>query len=117
MAGKTENLVSLTSERAREIGKLGGRPRKPRASEVELQTLKERLGPHIDATVERLVELSRSGDPSVSLRACNSIMDRYFGKAFEGSAPERAEPTTDEELRREVDRKSREELIDFLAGR
>ncbi len=87
MPGRPENLVPLSSERAREIGKLGGRPRKPRATELELQTLKERLEPHIDATVERLVDLSRSEDQSVSLRACNTILDRYYGKACEAAAP------------------------------
>ena len=65
----------------------GGRPRKPRASEIEIQTLKERLEPHIEATVQRLMDLCRSADESVSLRACNSILDRYYGKPCEASAP------------------------------
>jgi hypothetical protein len=87
VAGRPENLVPLTSERAREIGKLGGRPRKPRATEVEVQTLKERLEPHIDTTVRRLVDLSQSDDESISLRACNTILDRFYGKPCEATAP------------------------------
>jgi hypothetical protein len=82
------NGTISSSERAAELGRLGGgRPRKPRASEIELQTLKERLEPHIEATVERLVELSQSKDESVSLRACNTILDRYYGKPCEAAAP------------------------------
>jgi hypothetical protein len=87
MQGRPQNLVPLTPERAREIGKLGGRPRKPRATEVEVQTLKERLAPRIEATVERLVQLSGSADEAVALRACNAILDRYYGKPSEASAP------------------------------
>ena len=33
------------------------------------------------------MELSQSEDESVSLRACNAILDRYYGKPCEASAP------------------------------
>jgi hypothetical protein len=98
------------------IGRRGGRPRKPRVTEVEVKRLQELLHPHIDAAVERLVRLSQSEDPAIALRACNSILDRYFERACEAQTFEDVDRTAEDELRREVDRMSQEELVEYLAG-
>ena len=115
MAGNAANLVRLTPERAREIGRRGGRPRRPRATELEIERLRQLLHPHIDATIERLVRLSQSEDPAIALRACNSILDRYFGRASEARNFEDVALTAEDQLRREVERMSEEELIEYLA--
>jgi len=60
-----------------QTGNPNGRPRKtPEVREVE--ELCKELGP---MAVERLAHWARSKDPAASVRACQAILDRGFGKA------------------------------------
>ncbi len=82
-AKKNAAGLVLTSERAQEIGKLGGRPRKPRPTEVEYETAREKLKPYVDDAVNALVAALNSKDERVALRASIAILDRYYGKPTE----------------------------------